>query len=39
VTAHDEPQWRAAAAQLGAWGYVLKDALEEINQIIAAPNW
>ena len=36
VTAHDESRWRDAAADLGVCGYVLKDALEQINQIIAS---
>jgi len=36
VTAHDESRWRAAAAELGVRGYVLKDSLEEINPIIAS---
>jgi DNA-binding NarL/FixJ family response regulator len=39
VTAHDERRFRAAAAQMGAKGYVLKEHLEEINQIVgAAPS-
>jgi CheY-like chemotaxis protein len=36
VTAHDESRWRAAADDLGVCGYVLKDALEQLNQIIAS---
>jgi DNA-binding NarL/FixJ family response regulator len=36
VTAHNEKRFRAAAAQLGARGYVLKEHLEEINQIVGA---
>lgn len=36
VTAHDEKRFRAAASQLGANGYVLKEHLEEINQIVGA---
>ena len=38
VTAHDESRWRAAAANLGVCGYVLKDALEQVNQIIASAD-
>jgi DNA-binding NarL/FixJ family response regulator len=34
VTAHDEPRFRAAASQLNVHGYVLKDHLEAINQIV-----
>lgn len=34
VTAHDRPRFRDAASQLKADGYVLKDHLEEINQIV-----
>lgn len=34
VTAHDERRLRDAASQLKAEGYVLKDHLEEINQIV-----
>ena len=34
VTAHDESRWRTTAAALGVCGYVLKDALEQLNQII-----
>src|SRR5262245_50147979 len=34
VTAHDEPRWRTAAARLGVCGFVLKDELARINQII-----
>ena len=34
VTAHNEARWREAAAHLNASGYVLKDELEQINQII-----
>jgi CheY-like chemotaxis protein len=36
VTAHDESRWRAAAAALGVCGYVLKDELEQLNQIIGS---
>ena len=35
VTAHDRPRLRAAALELNAAGFVLKDNLEEINQIVA----
>src|SRR5260221_14595294 len=38
VTAHDEKRFRAAASHLGAKGYVLKEHLEEINQIVRAPS-
>jgi len=34
VTSHDRPRFRVAASQLQAAGYVLKDRLEDINQII-----
>jgi DNA-binding NarL/FixJ family response regulator len=34
VTSHDRPRFREAAKQLQAAGYVLKDRLEDINQII-----
>jgi CheY-like chemotaxis protein len=34
VTAHDTPRFRDAASQLKGDGYVLKDHLEEINQIV-----
>jgi CheY-like chemotaxis protein len=36
VTSHDEPRFREAALQLKVEGYVLKDNLEQINQIIGA---
>jgi DNA-binding NarL/FixJ family response regulator len=36
VTAHNQACWRAIADRLGARGYVLKDTLEEIIDIIAA---
>jgi DNA-binding NarL/FixJ family response regulator len=35
VTAHDRPRLRAAALELNAAGFVLKDNLEEINHIVA----
>ena len=38
VTSHDQPRYRHAAAQLGVDGYVLKDDLEQINQIVRAAN-
>lgn len=38
VTAHDEPRFRAAALQLGARGYVLKEHLDEINKIVGFPS-
>jgi DNA-binding NarL/FixJ family response regulator len=34
VTSHDRPRFREAAIRLQAAGYVLKDRLEDINQII-----
>jgi len=34
VTAHDRRRFREAASQLKVDGYVLKDHLEEINQIV-----
>lgn len=34
VTSYDQPRYRQAAAQLGVEGYVLKDNLEQIHQII-----
>jgi len=34
VTSHDRPRFREAASQLNVHGYVLKDRLEDINQII-----
>jgi DNA-binding NarL/FixJ family response regulator len=34
VTSHDRPRFREAATTLRAAGYVLKDRLEDINQII-----
>jgi len=37
VTSHDRPRFREAAVQLQAAGYVLKDRLEDINQIITPP--
>jgi two-component system response regulator YesN len=36
VTSHDQPRWRGIANRLGARGYALKDALETIDDIIAA---
>jgi CheY-like chemotaxis protein len=38
VTAHDELRFRAAAGRLGVHGYVLKDGLEQINEIIASAD-
>jgi CheY-like chemotaxis protein len=34
VTAHNEPRWRLAAERLRVSGYVLKDELEQISQIL-----
>jgi DNA-binding NarL/FixJ family response regulator len=34
VTSYDQPRYREAASQLKAEGYVLKDNLEQINQIV-----
>jgi DNA-binding NarL/FixJ family response regulator len=34
VTSYDEPRYREAAAELKVEGYVLKDNLEQINQIV-----
>jgi two-component system chemotaxis response regulator CheY len=34
VTSHDESRFRDAASQLKVEGYVLKDNLEQINQIV-----
>jgi DNA-binding NarL/FixJ family response regulator len=34
VTAHNEARWRLAAERLRVSGYVLKDQLEEITQIL-----
>ena len=36
VTSHDQSRYRQAAAQLGLQGYVLKDNLEQINQIVGS---
>jgi DNA-binding NarL/FixJ family response regulator len=36
VTSHDRPRFREAVAQLKDCGYVLKDNLEQINQIVGA---
>jgi DNA-binding NarL/FixJ family response regulator len=36
VTSHDQPRFREAASQLKVEGYVLKDNLDQINQIVAA---
>jgi two-component system, chemotaxis family, chemotaxis protein CheY len=39
VTSHDQPRFREAASQLKVEGYVIKDNLEQINQIISrTPN-
>ena len=35
VTSHDLPRFRQAALQLKVEGYVLKDNLDQINQIVA----
>jgi CheY-like chemotaxis protein len=34
VTSHDQPRYRQAALQLKAEGYVIKDNLEQIDQIV-----
>jgi two-component system chemotaxis response regulator CheY len=34
VTSHDEPRFRDAASQLKVEGYVLKENLDQINQIV-----
>ncbi len=34
VTSYDQPRFREAAAQLKVEGFVLKDNLEQINQIV-----
>lgn len=34
VTSYDEPRYREAASQMKVEGYVLKDNLEQINQIV-----
>jgi len=34
VTSHDEPRFRDAASQLNVEGYVLKENLDQINQIV-----
>jgi DNA-binding NarL/FixJ family response regulator len=36
VTSHDQPRFREAASQLKVEGYVLKDNLEQINQIVGS---
>jgi DNA-binding NarL/FixJ family response regulator len=36
VTSYDQPRYRQAAAQLRVEGYVLKDNLEQINQIVGS---
>jgi two-component system response regulator DesR len=38
VTSHDRPRFREAVAQLKDCGFVLKDNLEQINQIVAAAS-
>src|SRR3954466_13569430 len=35
VTSHDKQRFRDAASQLKAHGYVLKDHLDEINEIVS----
>jgi CheY-like chemotaxis protein len=34
VTQYDDPHWRAAASQAGACGYVLKENLLELRQML-----
>ena len=34
VTSYDQPRYRQAALQMKAEGYVIKDNLEQINQIV-----
>ncbi len=34
VTQHDDPAWRAAARSAGAFGYVLKDDLKTLRQLL-----
>jgi DNA-binding NarL/FixJ family response regulator len=34
VTSYDQPRFREAASQLKVEGYVIKDNLEQINQIV-----
>ena len=34
VTQHDDPHWRAAATRAGAVGYVLKENLLELRQML-----
>ena len=36
VTSYDQPRYRQAAVQLRVEGYVLKENLEQINQIVGA---
>lgn len=36
VTSYDQPRYRQAATELKANGYVLKDNLDQINQIVTA---
>jgi two-component system chemotaxis response regulator CheY len=38
VTSHDQPRFREAASQLKVDGYVIKDNLEQINQIVGTAN-
>jgi len=38
VTSHDRPRFREAVAELKVEGYVLKDNLEQINQIVGAKS-
>jgi CheY-like chemotaxis protein len=38
VTSHDEARFRESALQLKVEGYVLKDNLEQINQIVSASS-
>jgi len=38
VTSHDEPRFREAASELKADGFVVKDNLEQISQIVSTAN-
>lgn len=38
VTQYDDPHWRAAAAEAGACGYVLKDNLFDLRQRLKTPQ-
>jgi CheY-like chemotaxis protein len=37
VTQYDDPHWRAAATQAGACGYVLKENLLAVRELIGKP--